>query len=329
MATLPSDLSDVTGHNAFTNGQVLTHTNLNDAFGDFQTQGNDTIDVITETDKMAARAKGQIINLGFNVTINSPATGDMQIALTQGDNATNCSASAPAYFNFWETKEALKLTGATTLKLDSTDDFGLDDYSKTDPEVTLYIYAIDRGGTLRFGCGPRPDFTRASADFTTVEGEAVNRDHVFCTAAITANDPCYVVGYFKAIYDQTANDWKSVTSESDVVGSVPGPHPRSICQAWVVFDGVTFALEESFNILTIADNGTGDYTITFDTDFSSINYVYVAAGKLDEGGGSNSDALLGSERAAGSASSFTTSTVDNLGNVLDAIQNCYAFFGDQ
>ncbi len=220
--------------------------------------------------------KGAIGNFGFTATLDSPAAGDITVAFKQGDNSANCTEIAPAVFNFWGTKEPLKLEAAKTLKLDSSDDFGLDD-RVANTALFLFIYAIDRGGALEFGIGPRSDFTRATADFTAVEGEAVDRDHVFCTAAITANDPCHVIGYFKATYDTTAQDWSAITAESDVVGGVPGPHPRSEARAWINLDGTgTIAERDSLNVAAISDIGTGQYEVFWDTDFADGNYAAVA-----------------------------------------------------
>ena len=33
---------------------------------------------------------------------------------------------------------------------------------------------------------------------------------------------------------------------------------------------------DSFNVTSITDNSTGDYTVTWDTDFASANYAVVA-----------------------------------------------------
>ena len=39
----------------------------------------------------------------------------------------------------------------------------------------------------------------------------------------------------------------------------------------------TIALRDSFNIASVTDNGTGDYTISINNDFASINYVYAGS----------------------------------------------------
>jgi hypothetical protein len=60
------------------------------------------------------------------------------------------------------------------------------------------------------------------------------------------------------------------------------------CRAWVNFDGTTntggfCTIRGSGNVTTVADNGTGDYTINFTTAMPDTNYSAVGnvtAGKL-------------------------------------------------
>ena len=53
------------------------------------------------------------------------------------------------------------------------------------------------------------------------------------------------------------------------------------CRAWVNFDGTTnvggfCTVRASGNVTTVADNGTGDYTINFTNAMPDINYTVVA-----------------------------------------------------
>jgi hypothetical protein len=48
-----------------------------------------------------------------------------------------------------------------------------------------------------------------------------------------------------------------------------------LCRAWVNFNGTgTVAIRSSFNVSSITDNGTGDYTVNFTTAMPNINYAY-------------------------------------------------------
>ena len=65
---------------------------------------------------------------------------------------------------------------------------------------------------------------------------------------------------------------KSIPSETVIAGSA---------KAWVNFDGTTntgglCTIRDDFNVSSITDNGTGDYSANFDTAMSNANYCAVA-----------------------------------------------------
>jgi hypothetical protein len=48
----------------------------------------------------------------------------------------------------------------------------------------------------------------------------------------------------------------------------------TLCRAWVNFNGTgTVAIRASFNVSSITDNGTGDYTVNFTNAMPDANYV--------------------------------------------------------
>ena len=50
---------------------------------------------------------------------------------------------------------------------------------------------------------------------------------------------------------------------------------EGFAKAWINFNGTgTIAIRDSFNVSGIIDNGTGDYTVTWDTDFADTNYAF-------------------------------------------------------
>jgi hypothetical protein len=52
---------------------------------------------------------------------------------------------------------------------------------------------------------------------------------------------------------------------------------RGACRAWVNFDGTgTVAIRASFNVSSITDNGTGDYTVNFTNALPDANYAATA-----------------------------------------------------
>ena len=49
---------------------------------------------------------------------------------------------------------------------------------------------------------------------------------------------------------------------------------RGIAKAWVNFNGTgTVAIRDSFNVSSITDNATGNYTVNFTTAMPNVNYV--------------------------------------------------------
>lgn len=51
-------------------------------------------------------------------------------------------------------------------------------------------------------------------------------------------------------------------------------------KGWIQFDGTgTIAILDSFNVSGITDNGTGHYTVTWDTDFTNDDYAILPAAK--------------------------------------------------
>lgn len=50
--------------------------------------------------------------------------------------------------------------------------------------------------------------------------------------------------------------------------------------AWVNFNGTgTVAIRSSYNVSSITDNGTGDYTVNFATALSDANYAFTGTAK--------------------------------------------------
>lgn len=74
--------------------------------------------------------------------------------------------------------------------------------------------------------------------------------------------------------------------QSSTAGTPPqfndgnGTQTGTLCRAWVNFNGTgTVAIRGSFNVSSITDNGTGDYTVNFTTAMPDVNYSVVATGQ--------------------------------------------------
>lgn len=71
--------------------------------------------------------------------------------------------------------------------------------------------------------------------------------------------------------------------QSSTAGTPPqfndgnGTQTGTLCRAWVNFNGTgTVAIRASFNVSSITDNGTGDYTVNFITAMPDTNYAPLA-----------------------------------------------------
>ena len=59
-----------------------------------------------------------------------------------------------------------------------------------------------------------------------------------------------------------------------------------LCKAWVNFNGTsTVAIRASYNVSSITDHGTGDYTINFTTALVDANYAVTVATTATGAGG--------------------------------------------
>lgn len=75
---------------------------------------------------------------------------------------------------------------------------------------------------------------------------------------------------------------KADVIQSDTAGTPPqfndgnSTQIGTLCRAWVNFNGTgTVAIRGSFNVSSITDNGTGDYTVNFTTALADANYACV------------------------------------------------------
>lgn len=104
-------------------------------------------------------------------------------------------------------------------------------------------------------------------------------------------------------------------------------------KAWVNFNGTgTVAIRASFNVSSITDNGTGDYTVNFTTAMPDANYSVTIASQLDQGGGAG-NATMGSGiyRTAAALSSgsfrlYTSYSTSGGQAQADMTTNCVNIF---
>lgn len=98
-----------------------------------------------------------------------------------------------------------------------------------------------------------------------------------------------------------------------------------LCRAWVNFNGTgTVAIRSSYNVSSITDNGTGDYTLNFTTALSDANYACVT-------GSSNNTGIFGTMSGINFNTAPTTTacriyTTNDGGGANDPIYVTVAIF---
>ena len=101
----------------------------------------------------------------------------------------------------------------------------------------------------------------------TVSDLADGTDGELITWAADATPTTVAVGTADQVL--TSNGAGAEPTFQDVSG-------RNIIKGWIQFNGTgTIAIQDSFNVSGITDNGVGDYTVTWDTNFANDDYSVV------------------------------------------------------
>ena len=108
-------------------------------------------------------------------------------------------------------------------------------------------------------------------------------------------------------------------------------HNPGIAKAWAVIDQIgTIAVKASHNLdgtTPVVDNGVGDFTLNWGTDFSSTNYA--VAGMADDLDGTESMSVLLDDSVPPTASAARFLVKNNSAQVRDIDPVCIIAMGDQ
>ena len=98
-------------------------------------------------------------------------------------------------------------------------------------------------------------------------------------------------------------------------------------KAWVNFNGTgTVAIRASYNVSSITDNGTGDYTVNFTNALPDANYAFTVGQQFTTSTGATD---IGPLQAQGSTPQTTTSlriALKSSSGLYDATIACVAIF---
>lgn len=118
------------------------------------------------------------------------------------------------------------------------------------------------------------------------------------------------------------------TVKSDTLSTLSGAYSvptetlaRASCKAWVNFNGTgTVAIRRAFNVSSITDNGTGDYTVNFTNAMVDASYAYEFSG----GGAVSSGTMV--YQGSTQTTSNLRYTLASTTAAQDASTQCVAIF---
>jgi hypothetical protein len=101
------------------------------------------------------------------------------------------------------------------------------------------------------------------------------------------------------------------------VAGTGDPSINGAAKAWVNFNGTgTVAIRASFNVSSITDNGTGDYTVNFTTAMADANYSLAGT----------TVGIFAWQGSAPTSSAVRVITVNSVGSLVDLTYLSFAIF---
>ena len=203
---------------------------------------------------------------------SSPATG-FTVSLLNGDNnPTNASFSFAVFAT-----NALPPKGGT----------GTDAWANCSPSAVISGFNIDTftknnigSYTLTFVTPMPTDEYSVVAASSSSSGRVINVINKTTTGfdvvsrGITSD--ALTDGNFNVAVNATNATLPTTFTEAQIQ-SVIDANPQGIAKAWITYNGISNTILESFNISSVQDNGTGNYTIFFTNSFSNSNYCCQAS----------------------------------------------------
>lgn len=110
---------------------------------------------------------------------------------------------------------------------------------------------------------------------------------------------------------------RSNSSSPPTFQNTSGTEIGRLCRAWVNFDGTgTVAIRAQFNVSSITDNGTGDYTVNFTTAMPDANYAaVVVAGETVASGNYKAGMIRSSAPTTSAARVLFFAVTDNPADI--------------
>jgi hypothetical protein len=127
----------------------------------------------------------------------------------------------------------------------------------------------------------------------------------------------------------TQSEQEAASSTTTVVTPGTQKYHPSAAKAWVMLTTVTTtAINASYNVASLTDNGVGDTTVNFSVAFSSANYCVASMGRST----ATYLVLVQAPTSAtynATSSAFRYMTVSTTAVAVDVNDQRLVFFGDQ
>ena len=123
------------------------------------------------------------------------------------------------------------------------------------------------------------------------------------------------------------------TLKADTIQSTSGGAAtltkQQAAKAWVNFNGTsTLAISDSFNMASVTDNGTGNYTPVSTNSMGNTDYAFSLAGREQSGGNGGYIGLNDSDNQTASGFQIRCRQGTNEGTGDDRALVTTAYFGD-
>ena len=123
---------------------------------------------------------------------------------------------------------------------------------------------------------------------------------------------------------------KSISSAPPVFQNTSGTEKGQLCKVWVNFNGNSFSTRDSFNVSSVTDHGTGQYTVNFATNMSNDDYSCVFQHSLNPHNSITHGTLYIYDESSQTTSSVRIHNCNNQGSSQTIDKNivCVSIFGD-
>jgi hypothetical protein len=120
---------------------------------------------------------------------------------------------------------------------------------------------------------------------------------------------------------------KSASSAAPVFQNSSGVEKGQLCKLWLDYNGSTNTILDDFNVSTVGDEGSGQYTVNWSNSAASVNYCTVFGGIHTSGIVLSRPVIRDPGQVTKSTSSFRLEVFNSAGAYVDTNRVNVACFG--